>query len=124
MDYVLYFELRKDDKMAYSKRVPPIKLVVSRKEYNNLIGILTKNNDIDLDEDIKELAKLTKEKLLKYSIPKYGDEINDIDIEIRLYINEIVDIVSQLLLYVERDIKEINYYEVLLAYRETLENNN
>ena len=107
--------------MAYSKRVPPIKLVVTKKEYNNLIGVLTKNIDEVDDQEIKAMAKLTKEKLLKYSLPRNDDD--SIEIDIRLYINEVVDIISQLLVYIGNKMNEINYYLVLQKVRENIENN-
>lgn len=109
--------------MVYSKRVPPIKLVLTIKEYNNLVGILTENiNNCD-DKNIRDLAVLTKEKLLKYSIPRKNEQ-NDVEIDIRLYINESADIISQLLLNISQKIIEVNYYQVLLKVRETMENNN
>ena len=108
--------------MAYSKRVPPIKLVLTVKEYNILVGILTKNFDDLVDKASKELAKLTKEKLLKYSLPRQNEN-EDIEIDIRLYINEAVDIISQLLDYLSNKINEVNYYQVLLKVRENIENN-
>lgn len=108
--------------MAYSKRIPPIKLILSIKEYNNLIGILTNNIDSEENESIIELAKITKEKLLKHSVPKQYDDKTEI--ELRLYINEASDIISQLLLYLKDRMKEIDYYQVLLKVRENIEKSN
>lgn len=107
--------------MAYVKRVPPIKLVLTIKEFNILVGILTKNLDEIDNEIIKELAVLTKEKLLKYSIPRELDE-NNIEIDVRLYLNEAADIISQLLSYIDRRSNEINYYQVLLKVQESFKN--
>lgn len=104
--------------MAYSKRVPQIKLVLNREEYNNLIEILTKNLEAN-DEDTKSIASMTKDKLLKYSLPREEDD--KIEIDIRLYINEIVDIIAQLLSYVNGKVNKIDYYQVLLKVRENFE---
>ena len=104
--------------MAYTKRIPPIKLMLTIKEYNNLIEVLTQNINNEKDKTILELANLTKEKLLKYSVPRNNDD-NNIEIDIRLYINEVVDIISQLLTYLSCRVKDINYYDVLLKVRET-----
>lgn len=104
--------------MAYSKRVPQIKLVLNREEYNNLIEILTKNLEAN-DEDTKSIASMTKDKLLKYSLPRKEDD--KIEIDIRLYINEIVDIIAQLLSYVNGKVNKIDYYQVLLKVRENFE---
>ncbi len=108
--------------MAYSKRIPPIKLVLTIKEYNNLIGVLTKNIEESQNNIINDLANLTKEKLLKYSIPRKIDDDN-IEIEIRLYINEAADIISLLLAYVDNKFKEIDYYQLLLKVQEVMNNN-
>lgn len=107
--------------MAYVKRVPPIKLILTKKEYNTLIGILTKNIDENDDATARELASNTKEKLLKYSIPHELNE-NDVEIDIRLYLNEAADIITELLLYNIKRINEINYYEVLKKIRESFAN--
>ncbi len=104
--------------MAYVKRVPPIKLVLTVKEYNTLVGILTRNIDENNDKTNKEIATLTKEKLLKFGIPnEMGSNISEIDV--RLYLNEAADIITQLLLYVENRINEIDYCQVLLKFRES-----
>lgn len=108
--------------MAYSKRIPPIKLILTIKEYNNLIGVLTKNIEESQNNIINDLANLTKEKLLKYSIPRKIDDDN-IEIEIRLYINEAADIISLLLAYVDNKFKEIDYYQLLLKVQEVMNNN-
>ncbi len=108
--------------MAYSKRIPPIKLMLNKKEYNNLIGVLTKNIEKQIDENERDLAKLTKEKLLRYSVPRNIN--NDIEIDVRLYINEAIDIISQFLLYTSNIIEEIDYYQVLEKVRENIEKNN
>ncbi|MCI9434925.1 MAG: hypothetical protein HFI86_06625 [Bacilli bacterium] len=109
--------------MAYSKRIPPIKLVLTIKEYNNLIGVLTENINNQEDKDIIELAELTKEKLLKYSIPRKKDE-NTIEIDVRLYVNESADIISQLLYNIGKKITEVNYYQVLLKVRDLFDESN
>ncbi|MBR1376667.1 MAG: hypothetical protein IJ565_02520 [Bacilli bacterium] len=104
--------------MAYSKRIPPIKIVLTIKEYNTLIGVLTENSNSQNDEIIKNIALLTKEKLLKYSVPRNVNE--NIEIDIRLYINEAVDIISQFLTFTNLRLKEIDYYQVLLKVRENI----
>lgn len=104
--------------MAYSKRIPPIKLVLTVKEYNTLIGVLTSNISAQNEFAENDVAILTKEKLLKYSIPR--DEEGKVEIDLRLYINEVVDIISELLKYVSSKSKEIDYYQVLLKVRESL----
>lgn len=107
--------------MAYAKRVTQIKMILTVKEYNTLIGVLTKNNDeLECLED-RDSASMAKEKLLKYGVP-HESEINSEEIDIRLYINEAMDIMTQLLLYVEKRTSLIDYYQVLLKVRKNLEN--
>ena len=72
---------------------------------------------IEIDE-LKELAIITKEKLLKYSIPR--EEENKVEIDLRLYINESADIITQLILYISKRMREIDYYQVLLKVRENM----
>jgi len=66
---------------------------------------------------------LTKEKLLKYSIPRKKDE-NTIEIDVRLYVNESADIISQLLYNIGKKITEVNYYQVLLKVRDLFDESN
>lgn len=106
--------------MAYVKRIPPIKMMLTINEYNTLIGVLTNNINEISDKDIKEIAISTKEKLLKYSIP-HKLETQDIEIEMRLYLNEAADIISQVLIYTFTRSSVIDYYQVLLKVRENQE---
>lgn len=105
--------------MAYSQKIPPIKMVLKISEYNDLIEVLSKNIEELEDLEEKKLANLTKEKLLKYSVPRQRD--NDVNIDVRLYINEAADIISQLLLYLNSRLEKIDYYQVLLKVRENIE---
>lgn len=107
--------------MAYAKRVPQIKMVLTVDEYNALVGILTKNNDELESSEEKESALIIKEKLLKFSIPNIELD-NNIEIDVRLYINETMDIINQLLLYIKKRTNLIDYYQVLLKVRENLNN--
>ena len=103
--------------MAYTKRIPTIKLNLNVKEYNTLIGALTKNIE-DIESEENNLSINTKEKLLKYSIPR--QEQDGIEIDLRLYINEAVDIISELIRCISSNTKEIDYYQVLLKVRENM----
>lgn len=107
--------------MAYVKRVPPVKLVLNIKEFNTLIGVLTKNIEKSNDDNSSdEIAKLTKEKLLKYGIPHSNEE--NIEIDLRLYLNETSDIITQLLLFISSEFDEIDYYQLLLKAKEVFTN--
>ena len=103
--------------MAYSKRIAPIKMVLTKREYNILVGILT-DNISEESVEVSKIAQMTKDKMLKYGIPK--EESNDIEIEVKLYVNETIDIISQLLIYITKRSKEIDYYQVLLKVKEKI----
>lgn len=105
--------------MAYSKRIPPIKVKLNVNEFNKLVGIL--NNMIDFeDEKISQKSSKIKDKLLRYSVPiKEDDGIEMVDM--RFYNNEITDLFYILFYGVEDIITiETNYYDVLIRVREKL----
>lgn len=106
--------------MAYAKRVPAIKLCLNRAEFNILIGVLTENIEIQTENLNKEIAINTKEKLLKHSLPvTQADGL--IEIDLRMYLNEAVDLITQLLLFSKTKLKNIDYYQLLLKVRENIE---
>lgn len=105
--------------MAYSKRIPPIKVKLNVNEFNKLVEIL--NNMIDFeDEKISQKSSKIKDKLLRYSVPiKEDDGIEMVDM--RFYNNEITDLFYILFYGVEDIITiETNYYDVLIKVREKL----
>lgn len=106
--------------MAYAKRVPAIKLCLNRTEFNILIGVLTENIEIQTENLDKEIAINTKEKLLKHSLPVTRDD-GLIEIDLRMYLNEAVDLITQLLLFSKTKLKNIDYYQLLLKVRENIE---
>ena len=104
--------------MAYSKRIPPIKVKLNVDEFNKLVEIL--NNMIDYDnEKISKKSSKIKDKLLKYSVPITEDGTEMVDI--RFYNNEITDLFYILFYEFENNIPiETNYYDVLVRVREKL----
>ena len=105
--------------MAYSKRIPPIKVKLNVNEFNKLVEIL--NNMIDFeDEKISQKSSKIKDKLLRYSVPiKENDGTEMVDM--RFYNNEITDLFYILFYGVEDIITiETNYYDVLIRVREKL----
>ena len=99
----------------YSNRIPPIKLVLSKDNFNSFINFLSK---IEKDEDKNTSgdAKLIKDKLLKYSIPKKDENGNSI-VDIRFYINESSIVINQFIKTLEM-FNEVDYYSVLEKVRE------
>ena len=76
--------------MAYSKRIPPIKVKLNVNEFNKLVEIL--NNMIDFeDEKISQKSSKIKDKLLRYSVPIKEDDGTEM-VDMRFYNNEITDL--------------------------------
>ena len=104
--------------MAYSKRIAPIRMILTDKEYNILVETVTECITNDSSEyDV--LAKMVKEKMFKYSIIK--EENKKELIETKLYINEAMDLISLLLIYVSDKVKRIDYCQVLKKMIESQE---
>ncbi len=108
--------------MAYSKRIPPIKLKLNIEEFNKLVDMLNNMTEYK-DESISTKSAKLKDKLLRYSVPLTTDDGKTI-IDIRCYQNEIIDL-FYILFYGIRDCitVETNYYEVLVKARENLKQN-
>ncbi len=105
--------------MAYSKRIPPIKVKLNVNEFNKLVEIL--NNMIDFEnEKISQKSSKIKDKLLRYSVPIKEDDGTEM-VDMRFYNNEITDLFYILFYGVEDIITiETNYYDVLIRVREKL----
>ncbi len=105
--------------MAYSKRIPPIKIKLNINEFNKLNEILENLKNSDNELYSKKSSKL-KEKLLRYSVPIINEN-EEIKVDIRLYNNEIVDLFYILFYGIEDMISvETNYFDVLLQVREKI----
>lgn len=102
--------------MTYQRRIPPIRLLIGKDKFNEMIEILSSKNDL-LDEEFQNKSIKLKEKLLKYSIPR-EDENKKINVDIRFYPNEAEDLLFLML----NQFKDINisqdYYEQLIQSRE------
>ena len=105
-------------KMAYSKRIPPIKIKLNVDEYNKLLEIL--ENMIDSDnENYSNKSSKMKDKLLRYSVPITEEDGTTI-VDMRFYNNEIVDLFMILFYEIGNIPINTNYYEVLLSVREKI----
>lgn len=108
--------------MAYSKRIPPIKIKLNVDEFNKLVEVL--NNMIDYeDERIAQKSSKMKDKLLRYSVPITGEDGTEM-VDMRFYNNEITDLFYVLFYGIENMISiETNYYDVLVRVREKIKEN-
>ena len=108
--------------MAYSKRIPPIKIKLNVDEFNKLVEVL--NNMIDYeDERIAQKSSKMKDKLLRYSVPITEEDGIEM-VDMRFYNNEITDLFYVLFYGIENMISiETNYYDVLVRVREKIKEN-
>lgn len=108
--------------MAYSKRIPPIKIKLNVDEFNKLVEVL--NNMIDYeDERIAQKSSKMKDKLLRYSVPITEEDGTEM-VDMRFYNNEITDLFYVLFYGIENMISiETNYYDVLVRVREKIKEN-
>lgn len=105
--------------MAYSKRIPPIKIKLKVDEFNKLVEVL--NNMIDYEnERIAQKSSKMKDKLLRYSVPITEEDGTEM-VDMRFYNNEIIDLFYILFYGIEDMISiETNYFDVLVRVREKI----
>ena len=105
--------------MAYSKRIPPIKIKLNVDEFNKLVEVL--NNMIDYEnERIAQKSSKMKDKLLRYSVPITEEDGTEM-VDMRFYNNEITDLFYVLFYGIENMISiETNYFDVLVRVREKI----
>ncbi len=109
--------------MAYSKRIPPVKIKLSNIDFNKFIEILTIQAESE-DENISKKSIKLKDKLLRYSVPIKTEE-DEILVDIRCYQNEIVDMFYIIFDGLKEDVDyETDYFEVLLKVRESIKQQN
>ena len=108
--------------MAYSKRIPPIKIKLNVDEFNKLVEVL--NNMIDYEnERIAQKSSKMKDKLLRYSVPITEEDGTEM-VDMRFYNNGITDWFYVLFYGIENMISiETNYYDVLVRVREKIKEN-
>lgn len=101
--------------MAFKYKRPPIRFILSIKEFNLLIYIL-KYNEQKCNEEDSNKAKKFRERLLQYSIP-YKDENGEDVVEIGFYNNQLFYLVKNLLNYNIDEKVDMNYYAILMEQR-------
>ncbi len=103
--------------MSYDKKLPPIRVVLTKEHYNKLVELITNINGLDI-KDIQSKSIDIKEKLLKYP------EIKDEKVFSRFFPSEI-EYVLDILIFNSKNVSiSNNYYEMLLnnkkKYKENL----
>ena len=105
--------------MAYSKRIPPIKIKLKVDEFNKLVEVLNNMNDYE-NERIAQKSSKMKDKLLRYSVPITEEDGTEM-VDMRFYNNEITDLFYILFYRIEDMISiETNYFDVLVRVREKI----
>ena len=108
--------------MAYSTKIPSIKVKTSIEKFNKLVEVLSIQSG-NTDDYISKKSTKLKEKLLKYSVPKEDDEGEFVDI--RFYQNEVLDMFKILFDGIKDEVGyETDYYQILLEARSQLNKNN
>ncbi len=103
--------------MPYKSKTPPIKLVLDKELFNQLLNMLDFNSQVQItDENFSIIADKLKKKLLNYSVPKLSDDVEFV--EVRFFPNEASDIIWQLLIRTEKKDNIDDYFQVLLSNRE------
>ena len=104
--------------MTYEARKPSSKLVLEKELFNQLIYILDKNIQVNLEEEnFSKIAEKLKSKLLSYSVPRTDENgINYVDV--RFFPNEASDMIWQLLIQAEKNGMIEDYYSTLIKNRE------
>ena len=101
--------------MAYSTKIPSIKVKASIDKFNRLVEILNIQS-VNSDDYISNKSTKYKNKLLKFSVPKEDDEGKFVDI--RFYQNEILDMFKIVFDVIKDEIDpEEDYYQTLLEAR-------
>lgn len=105
--------------MAYSKRIPPNKILLNVEDFNKLIEALTNLSECD-NENVSKKSSKMKDKLLRYSVPIISEN-EETSVDMRFYNNEMVDL-FHILFYGISDIvsTETNYFDVLVRVREKI----
>ena len=108
--------------MAYSTKIPSIKVKTSIEKFNKLVEVLSIQSG-NTDDYISKKSTKLKEKLLKYSVPKEDREEKFVDI--RFYQNEVLDMFKILFDGIKDEVGyETDYYQILLEARSQLNKNN
>ena len=108
--------------MAYSTKIPSIKVKTSIDSFNKLVEILNIQSE-NSDERIAQKSSKMKDKLLRYSVPITEEDGTEM-VDMRFYNNEITDLFYVLFYGIENMISiETNYYDVLVRVREKIKEN-
>lgn len=105
--------------MPFHNKIPPVKITVTKNTFNQLLELLT-NNEEKCDEIVKEQAIRLKGKLLTYSVP-FSNDSGQLFADIYFYVSEASMLIKQMLLLLKEKKSSIDYYSILENARKTKE---
>ena len=100
--------------MAYQKRIPSIKLLVTKDEFNKMITVIDFiNSSFDDYLEYPNKTSTLKDKLLNYSVPRFNENDNQEYVDVRFFPSEAGEIIRELINVI--DVAKVNdtYYDVL-----------
>lgn len=100
--------------MAHQKRIPSIKLLVTKDEFNKMITIIDFiNSSFDDYLEYPNKTSTLKDKLLNYSVPRFNENDNQEYVDVRFFPSEAGEIIRELINVI--DVAKVNdtYYDVL-----------
>lgn len=103
--------------MSHITRTPPIKVKLDKTRFNILVEVLNYNELNSMNEKISSNAKMLKNKLLTYSVPREDEEKNQY-VDVRLYITESAEIIMQYIEFNKDKELLVDYHSILLKVRD------
>ena len=99
--------------LAFVHKTPPIKLVVTKEQFNAMVERISLSENCDSTE--------LKEKLLKFSIPREDNSI--FSVEIGLFPNEAANLIKILMTRALPEVVKTDYFSVLVRVHKELSRN-
>ncbi|MBE6153819.1 MAG: hypothetical protein E7166_06325 [Firmicutes bacterium] len=100
--------------MAYQKRIPSIKLLVTKDEFNKLITIIDFiNSSFDDYLEYPNKTSALKDKLLNYSVPRFSGNDNQEYVDVRFFPSEAGEIIRELIKVINVERINDTYFDIL-----------
>lgn len=104
--------------MPVEKKLPPIRLVVSKDYFNKLVELTNNKNEIDYFADDTNNQNCLYDKLMKYTFLQDNEQV-----ELRFFPLEASEVILLLLCNLEDKNISKNYYEELIQTRKKYKEN-
>ena len=100
--------------MPHNSKTPPVKMLLERPDFNNLMEVLYRFTEKD-DEEVKVKSQKIINNINRYS--KFYEDENGIYAEVGLFNTEASFVIGLLLQYTKNMNKHTNYFEEFLKAR-------